>query len=198
MMMMNTARRATLFLTALALLSVHLLVLSPGRSYACTCVPPAAPAEAVTAAALVFAGRVRSVDDPNPGPEISSADLMGVTFDVSQVWKGDATGSVQVRTARDSASCGFTFETNQEYLVYANDANGEPEVSLCSRTTLLANAGDDLAALGAGQPPQAGSAVDDPIPGRAGLIGLAVGLAALLLLGGVTLAIWLNRRRLPR
>jgi len=57
-----------------------------------------------------------------------------------------------VYTSRDSTSCGFEFTSN-EYLVYANKYDGELRASLCSRTTLLSLAQDDLNELGIGEKP---------------------------------------------
>ncbi len=47
----------------------------------------------------------------------------------------------------------YEFEENKEYIVYAQKQGNEWYVSLCSRTTILAEAGEDLKALGKGDPP---------------------------------------------
>jgi hypothetical protein len=101
----------------------------------------------------VFAGTVLSVALPPDAPIISSADPITITFQVSTVWKGTAAQTLSVQTARDGASCGYTFQAGQEYVVYANGGAADLQVSRCSRTKLLAEAGEDLAALGTGSAP---------------------------------------------
>ena len=60
-----------------------------------------------------------------------------------------------VGSASDSAACGFPFKEETEYLIYAT-GRGEGEkkalsTSLCARTKPLANAKEDLDALGEGK-----------------------------------------------
>src|SRR5690606_22193376 len=56
-------------------------------------------------------------------------------------------------TNSSSAACGYTFEKNTSYLVYARESEGRLHVSLCSRTRPMAEAADDLVVLGAGATP---------------------------------------------
>ena len=59
--------------------------------------------------------------------------------------------TITIKTAQSSAACGFNFEENQKYIVYASQYDDDYlEVSLCSRTGLLSNAIEDLQELGAG------------------------------------------------
>jgi hypothetical protein len=194
---MNRIRRLTMITAVLGLLLGQWLALSPRPAYACTCAPPGPPAEALAMATAVFAGTVTAVDDPATGPEISSADLMTITFDVSQVWKGDSAETVAIKSPRDSASCGYPFEIGREYLVYVNPWDGQQDAaSLCSRTALLADAGDDLTALGRGQVPPAGSGGAANTPNApAGAPWLAIALVAIALLGAIGLVFFLSRRR---
>lgn len=139
------------------------LAIGPGRAYACSCAPPPSPTVALNQATAVFAGRVTAAAEPG-GLFSSSADPMTITFHVSQVWKGDVSHPLLLETASSSASCGYTFEVGRDYLVYAGGAPDRLEVSLCSRTQLLAGATEDLSLLGAGQPLPA---ADPPAtPGR--------------------------------
>jgi hypothetical protein len=69
---------------------------------------------------------------------------------------------VTVYTASSSASCGYPFNQGQEYLIYAyrTDGSAQPfdypangfSTLLCTRTSLVSEAGEDLAALGPGSP----------------------------------------------
>ena len=82
-----------------------------GRSYACSCVEPDPPAEALANSTVVFAGRVvaiRGFDIPESGI-VSSADLGTIELKVSTVWKGPVQETMFVTTVRDEAGCGFTF-----------------------------------------------------------------------------------------
>jgi serpin B len=160
--------------------------------YACSCMPPGAPRAEMAQAAAVFAGRVTDVKAPG-GLIISSADPTTVTFAVSHVWKGPEESVLVVKTARDSASCGFPFQTGQEYLVYAFDTGAELTTHLCSRTAFLADAREDLAALGEGQAP-APAATESAAPTttwwwRLSLILLSIFVSAILYL------LWHHRGR---
>ncbi len=139
-------------------------LLRPCTAFACSCLPSGSVAESVSSSAAVFAGTVTKVDVPQ-GQGMSSADSVTVTFATQKVWKGTTESQIVVTTSRDSASCGYNFELGQEYLVYANqNTEGAPglNVSLCSRTTILAQAQSDLAALGEGQAPTGGQASNAP------------------------------------
>jgi hypothetical protein len=59
----------------------------------------------------------------------------------------------EVVTAVSSATCGYNFEVGKSYLVYAGTFDGKLNVSLCSRTALIDQAGEDLQALGLGATP---------------------------------------------
>ena len=117
---------------------------------------PLSPDEELPNYDAVFSGKVTDIEETNPDDQMfSSADSILVTLDVDTVWKGDKQETITVKTAQSSASCGFYFENNQEYIVYAAQYNGEEEgdqleVSLCSRTNLLSNATEDLQELGPG------------------------------------------------
>ncbi len=125
-------------------------VVNPTCVFACRCRPPEPPANALASATSVFAGRVTAlagaVDSGGPDP-------VQATFAVTRVWKGVDQPTAVVVTPASSASCGFAFEQGQEYLVYASDVDGRLQTIACSRTALLAHAGEDLAALGAGSAP---------------------------------------------
>jgi hypothetical protein len=142
-------------LTTLAL-SAALSAASPCASPAdrCSCLPPPPPREALAQADAVFAGRVVSVvrheaEDPGHpgGPHLE------VRIVPTRRWKAAAADTVTVRTATDSAACGFPFQEGEEYLVYAGGEDALRVVT-CSRTARLADAADDVAALGAAPGPR--------------------------------------------
>jgi len=155
-------------LIAFLLLFPFLVHFSTTPSYACSCIQPGSAAEELERSDFVFSGKVIEINDSNANATIqSSADLLEVYFEVSTTWKGVDETEVRIFTERDSASCGFNFNIDDEYLVYGNENNGKKMVNLCSKTTLLANASEDLTALGEGQQPSKevkleGNASTDP------------------------------------
>jgi hypothetical protein len=124
------------------------LMLVPATSHACSCVESPAPKVELQNKTAVFSGKVLSIKEPSKLLNWSSADPVKVTFEVYQVWKGGLGKKVSVQTAMDGASCGFEFEQNQEYLVYANGDISNLEASLCSRTQSILTSGNDIQALG--------------------------------------------------
>ena len=135
-----------------------------GRSYACSCVEPDPPAEALANSTVVFAGRVvaiRGFDIPESGI-VSTADLGTIELQVSTVWKGPVQETMFVTTVRDEAGCGFTFAEDEEYVIYSRSDTTPPEVSLCSRTRLAANAQEEFDALGEGSTPEPDSRAPEP------------------------------------
>ncbi len=133
---------------------ISLFNFSPTSSYACSCVQPGSVEEEMNRSSAVFSGEVIEMVETNQNMFIqSSADPIAVRFKVEEWWKGHAQSEVVVHTAESSASCGFEFALNQEYLVYAQESDGQLKVSLCSKTAPLASAGNDLDELGVGEKP---------------------------------------------
>lgn len=95
----------------------------------------------------VFAGK--AVERKFAGP-VDSQDAVQVAFQVSTVWKGPVQNSLVVTTAISGASCGYEFSEGQRYFVYAGGSENHLRVSLCTRTRLVSDAGEDLATLGNG------------------------------------------------
>ncbi|MEM9188130.1 MAG: hypothetical protein AAGF12_03055 [Myxococcota bacterium] len=140
--------------------ALHLLMLGllawhfgPTVAAACSCAPPD-PAAAFESASSVFEGRVLRVDP--------DGQLRRATLEVVRTWKGADSEEVDVRTAANSAACGFDFTVGESYLVYADERNGEEHVSLCSPTKPIGEAGDELAAMGEGIVPVDITEEDEP------------------------------------
>ncbi len=94
---------------------------------ACSCAyrPNETPLEFVD---TVFAGTAVKVEEWDRNG--SSAEPVAIKFAVDHVWLGTVESEVEVTTAASGASCGYTFEEDVRYLVYARGT----EVSLCSAT----------------------------------------------------------------
>jgi len=139
---------------SLAVITCLFFTISPIKGSACSCVPVGTVQEELDRSSDVFSGKVISIVDPSKNKKIrSSADLVEVTIEVIQSWKGSKESEVVVYTEISSASCGFEFSLNEEYLVYANEVDGQLRVSLCSRTAQLTAATEDQNELGEGQKP---------------------------------------------
>ena len=137
-------------LGAAALGAALFLVSAP--ALACSCVFPSVEAAREDAAAL-FEGRVLDVADlrVDGGPELAERE---VKLAVVRSWKGlDKNEQVTLRTNAQGSLCGYAFAKGTSYLVYAEHDGGQLSVSACSRTRPMADAGEDLIALGAGATP---------------------------------------------
>jgi hypothetical protein len=84
----------------------------------------------------VFYGKVVEVKRESVKDESRtvSYEYLRVKFKVESSWKGQTTSEVFVRTAGDSAACGFAFEAGKRYLVYANDTGNGLQTTICTRT----------------------------------------------------------------
>lgn len=157
------------------LISILLLApLIPAPAYACSCAAPPAALDALAQSSATFSGRGIDIDSP------SGYEPLRVRLEVETVWKGPVPSEIEIRTAQDSAGCGFFFERSVSYLVYAYEADGALFTNLCSRSIPLDQAGEDLAALGAGAAPaEPESPIGWPLP-AAGVILVVAGAALTL------------------
>ena len=116
------------------LISILLISLS----YPCSCTEPPPPEEAFEDADIVFSGLVTNIvlDD--------SGYYYEVTFQVIDVWKGEGLEEITLLTETYSDTCGYYFQINYEYLVYAYNYNWGIYTNICTRTNLLEYASEDL------------------------------------------------------
>lgn len=110
--------------------------MSPKPAYACSCVRPPAPSQALANATVVFSGQVTNIEQVK--------GRLNVTFRINQQWKGEPAQSLVIQTSVTTAMCGYPFEAQETYLVYANYRQGRLQTNQCSRTRLLSQAGEDL------------------------------------------------------
>lgn len=92
----------------LLLITVFVAALGGHYAQACSCAAPPPPKEALAKSDAVFAGEVLEVKLV-PAPWDASWKVKQVTFEVSQVWKGDIETRQIVTTSRDGAMCGYSF-----------------------------------------------------------------------------------------
>jgi hypothetical protein len=116
---------------------------------ACSCLPAPSPKEAFAKADAVFSGTVESIQQHE-----TRERLMNVTLRVLRSWKGTNAETLVVHTPSDEAMCGYSFSKREQYLVYARLSGGSATnraalaTGLCSRTSRLVNATEDLRFLG--------------------------------------------------
>jgi hypothetical protein len=119
-------------------ISILLLTLCVKYTYQCYCADIPSPKESFdnSAIPLIFVGTVTDIKN-NPMDNI-------VTFKVKKVVKGDKTEKVEIKTKSSQALCGFPFEKDKDYIVYAFKENGNFTANECSRTNLFADAKWDI------------------------------------------------------
>jgi len=167
------------------------LGLFPSMSFACSCIMPVPPLEALSQSDAVFVGTVKGVSSVSDYRKT-------VDFDVSMVWKGDVGNDATVFTARDSAACGFGFEAGKTYVVYAHDdAEGEGRTAnSCSRTHEVSGdytQDEDVIALGEGTVPVGGVGSETPVDDEGNLLVTAI-VAALAVAAGYAASRILSKR----
>jgi hypothetical protein len=123
--------------------------LSPEHAHACSCMQQS-QRDAFEQAVAVFEGHVVELQPP---PEADGTGQVTVRMKIVRAWKGIESEEALVTTPANSAACGYTFAVGTSYLVYASAVEGKLDVSLCSRTQQLAEAKEDLGALGLGATP---------------------------------------------
>jgi hypothetical protein len=145
-------------------------MLGPLVSNACSCISVTGlqetPAEAFDAAEVVAKVSVVNVTDTRwfdnstlgglyrlfmseAAFERHRRERMRITGRTMKVFKGPARSEIVFFTAENEALCGVNFETNRVYVVYLfmESANGHLIADLCSRTSPVQRADEDLAWL---------------------------------------------------
>jgi hypothetical protein len=194
-MTVSRQRRRLLRTPLLVLVAAVLAVLAPQTCVACSCIVMTFD-EATAQADVIFVGTVTSRD---AAQDTEFGAMLDYTFEVTDVYKGGPVAAeAVVRTADNSAACGFPFEEGQTYLVMATSSSAGLETNLCSGTANLADVpAADLDSLGAPASPVGGPPASDGDAAstgwaitRTGWLWLSAGLA-----GAAVLALVLALRR---
>lgn len=138
----------------------------PNPTYACSCVMPGTPQEEFAAVPVIFEGTaINSAGSVPPhfawrwrlyrllsylpiGRTVEPYMSNSIRFEVKRAWKGVAYDEVAVQTGFGGGDCGYGFAAGRDYLVYASSADGNNLYThICSRTTEISRAADDLAYL---------------------------------------------------
>ncbi|WOV88525.1 hypothetical protein QWT69_05265 [Sporosarcina oncorhynchi] len=140
------------FLMPFLIIVVTVFLWRPIDAAACSCVMPPPPEQALNDATAVFSGEVIDISD---NVKVINGYGKTIRFKVDESWKGIDNGEVAINTGHGGGDCGFQFEVGQSYLVYAVKSDmyapNTLSTTICNRTVQLANANDDLTALGEGE-----------------------------------------------
>jgi hypothetical protein len=129
----------TLFITLVLLLATTMAL-------ACSCADMGAGVcQTYWETPAVFSGRVVQIDDVKRGTEESYFLTKKVKFAVIDAFRGVTGETLDIYTGSGGGDCGYNFELNESYLVYAWDNEGKPSTGICSRTRRLTDAAADLA-----------------------------------------------------
>lgn len=115
----------------------------------CDCVHRPLNQELINSYDLIFTGVVvaDTLIDPSADPSHSFWS-MKYRFSVNKFWKGQSDlQEAEIRTGIGGGDCGFMFEPDKVYLVYARMEDGSVTTSICDPTKLLAQADKDLKLL---------------------------------------------------
>ena len=120
------------------LLNISIITVLLSVIWPCDCAPPPSPEEAYEMADVVFSGEVTNViEDWNNL-------IKEVSIDVYDVWKGSIDSQIIIQTGIEDGICGYNFQVNEYYLIYGNYSGDYIWTNICTRTTLLEDAEEDL------------------------------------------------------
>jgi hypothetical protein len=131
---------------ALLLSAVAVILLAGARSAsACTCAGAGPPCQAAWTTQDVFVGRVLSIADVEHRDDAPLVSRL-VRVHATEMFLGRVTGEIELGTGRGGGDCGFSFAVGETYLIYAhrNSTTGRLSTGICTRTALVARAGEDL------------------------------------------------------
>jgi Tissue inhibitor of metalloproteinase len=115
-----------------------------GDIFACSCVAQGPPCQAYWQADAVFVGQVEAKEIKEEilktptGEEIRRTDAeVRVTFTITEAFRGVTRKEVDIFTTTGGGSCGYNFEMDGVYIVYAYEypkGGGKLQTDICTRT----------------------------------------------------------------
>lgn len=137
-------------------LFIFVCAFTPMDAAACSCVPPGTVQQEFDQSTRVFLGRVTSIERRTPQmdkglltvaiewvkqlfgatPPVTDRDFpyKRVSFAVTENFKGSPVSRVDLATGMGGGDCGYFFEPNTEYVVYAHGKEGALGAGICSLT----------------------------------------------------------------
>ncbi|GMK37190.1 hypothetical protein PCCS19_02430 [Paenibacillus sp. CCS19] len=135
-------KRLIVVIISLLFVITGILSLPGNKVYACSCVGGSANA-GLEGSTQVFEGKVTKIGDQKP----EFGGLREYTFKVYKSWKGVQSNEINIYSyAGGEASCGFHFDKNKTYLVFATNL----ATNLCSGNLPISQADNELTQLGIG------------------------------------------------
>ena len=184
-----------------------LLVLPSAPAWACSCVQMT-PAQATEVADVVLRGTLTEIEMPSRVQLLQSSQAPArYTFDVAEVYKGQARETTEVRSVTSSASCGIEgLLPGREYVLFTQVKGEQLWMGLCGGSDLAASGlvADVEQVTGPGRPPVPPGLIDEtaPLPGAssgprvmAWLVPLVGGGVLALVLAGLLLGVVRRGRR---
>lgn len=134
--------RAVIVRTSLALFT---LLLSTATAVACSCMGNRARCQSFWEANAVFSGQVISINIESEGDRYGRQRRVVRLF-VKESFRGVSVPEVEVITGLGGGDCGFGFQIGKDYLVYAyeRETDHKLETGICTRTSSLAKALQDI------------------------------------------------------
>lgn len=128
-----------------ASLVLFALLLSTATAVACSCMGNSAPCQSFWQANAVFSGQVISINIESEGDRYGGQRRV-VRLLVKEVFRGVSIPEVDVTTGLGGGDCGFGFQIGKDYLVYAyeRETDHKLETGICTRTSPLAKAQQDI------------------------------------------------------
>ena len=121
------------------------ILLTTTAALACSCADMGAGVcQTYWVTPAVFSGRVVQVEDVKRTAEEGYFLKKKVRFAVIDAFRGVTGETVEVLTGSGGGDCGYNFEVNESYLVYAWNNGGKLSTGICSRTRRLTDAAEDL------------------------------------------------------
>ena len=137
-------------LAALLLTAPVLVIATPRPAQACSCISGSSPLASFERADAVFVGKVANIGKPAAVDNEGMFDMLEVLLEVERDLKGVPEKLVTVYTASSGVACGFHFAPGERYLIYAYKRDADLYVGLCSRSSRLKDAREDLDAFDEG------------------------------------------------
>ena len=118
------------FLIISILLIFPKLISTPTQ--ACSCIAPPPPKEKLRTSGLVFRGTVINVKESRKTTGNFINYQNEIEFQSSKIWKGENSSKIILYTASNGAACGYNFEKNKEYIIYAYKSGDTYSTTSCN------------------------------------------------------------------
>ncbi len=130
-------------------MAIAVLTMGSARPSACSCIGPIVACESAWTTDAIFVGKVLKIGLATEPAERFVFRIKPVQFAVVEAFKGAEVGELTVTTGLGGGDCGYDFQPNQTYLVYAhrNPQTRVLSAGICSRTASVEGAAEDLAYL---------------------------------------------------